>query len=48
MVVWLAGQDQARVYQFYQIGQTLLVEVEHEFYQLTNMNLEQLVLPGVL
>lgn len=48
VVVWLAGQDQARVYQFYQIGQTLLVEVEHEFYQLTNMNLEQLVLPGVL
>jgi hypothetical protein len=46
VVVWLAGQDQARVYQFYQLGQTLLVEVEQELYQLSNMNAEQLFLPG--
>jgi hypothetical protein len=46
VVVWLAGQDQARVYQFYQLGQTLLVEVEKELYQLSNMNAEQLFLPG--
>jgi len=48
VVVWLAGQDQARVYQFYPLGQTLLVEVEQALYQVSNMKLEQLVLPGVL
>ena len=48
VVVWLAGQDQARVYQFYQQEQILLVEVEQELYQISNMKLEQLVLPGIL
>ncbi|MFT4993581.1 MAG: hypothetical protein ACI965_000601 [Paraglaciecola sp.] len=48
VVVWLAGQDQARVYQFYPAGKNLLVDVEQELYQLNNMKLEQLVLSGLL
>ena len=48
VVVWLAGQEQARIYQFYQSKQNLLVEVDQQLYQIANLNLKQLVLPGVL
>jgi hypothetical protein len=48
VVLWLAGQDLARVYQFYQQEQILLVKVDKQVYQISNMPLNALFLPGVL
>jgi hypothetical protein len=48
VVLWLAGQDLARVYQFYQREQILMVKVDKTVYQLTNMPLNALFLPGAL
>ena len=48
VVLWLAGQDLARVYQFYQQDQMLMVRVDKKVYQLSNMPLNALFLPGAL
>ncbi|MGK0273509.1 MAG: hypothetical protein ACI88H_004190, partial [Cocleimonas sp.] len=48
VVLWLAGQDLARVYQFYQQDQMLMVRVDKKVYQLNNMPQNALFLPGVL
>ena len=48
VVLWLAGQDLARVYQFYQQDQTLLVKVDKQVYQISNMPLNALFLRGAL
>lgn len=48
VVVWLAGQDLARVYQFDQQNKTLLVKVDKQVYQISSMPLNALFLPGAL
>jgi hypothetical protein len=48
VVLWLAGQDLARVYQFYQYDHMLLVKVDKKVYQISNMPLNALFLPGAL
>ena len=48
VVLWLAGKDLARVYQFFQEDQMLMVKVDKAVYQLTNMPLNALFLPGTL